>query len=693
MAVISKTNMTILADLVGQSYDAILNAYGDYDTTGSVVNLIGRAKTFVRGGAEAQNGVRQVDVGSGGTTLDLIPTTSSSTVTVRKGNFYLDGVEQNLPSNRTFNFASLLPATWWYGAGQDIADDAALQPLAAAAQRCKALIYASNEVVNTTTHPGAGEMRSGEIYSGAHASMILNGTTTDIAAPFITPTAAMYLDKVQLYIGTNTSGTAPNTGLKVYVKTNNAGSPDAIVTTSLKVNDVTAAGGWVDFIFDSAVQLTGGTAYWLVLSADTPDNGDASNLSATINYSWKYDAASSGNGALGLRYNAAGWANVGGGAAFDKLAALRFVEYLKVTYTPVMALGEYNSPGLPDAVAYTDSVAIVDPSVSHVKIALCDLYQAAADPASGAFTATFGTGSVMTDVREIVGYKGLEDDDQMSVIFPAINTSENEFLNIAAEASASPVATDYAALCTGLSSHITSLVSGSTFKTYWKTNEAYLSRSFRKVWEFNQNEELGARFGTFTFSGAGPTAFSNPIDSRWVSDGTYCADTSSGANLEIHMPTGQGNIGTSPTTVYVFGVTTSYTTLNSRATSGVGFLSVVDPDVFSTSASPARVYIWVEKWDGSNGELLKITSITGNMLTLVAEAGTIGSTTLFTHEVGDRVWLVDRIEQAISSTTGVEGANIALTPNITSAKFVSVAYVQPKDASNTATDVIEVRSA
>jgi len=702
MAVITKTNMTKLATLIGDSYQSILNAYGDYDTNDTAVNLIGKAKVFVRGGAETLNGIRQTETGSEGVALDLIPTTATDVVTVRRGEFYLNGQRQILQSNRTFDFGTLLPAKWWYGAGYDHDDDATLQPLAKHAQRTRALIYTSNEAINTTTHPGATDMVSGDNFQTTHADFRLDGTTDLLAAGFAAPTANVNLDKVQLYLSTNTSGAAPNTGLKLYIAANAAGSapddPDytTIAGTSLKIASVDANGEWIDFVFDDVVVLTGGASYWVVLASDTPDDGVASNLSASIYYDWHYDAASAsgndvadGNSFLMFSDDAGGtWST-----HVDKMPACRYIEYLKVAYTPVMAVAEAeNVTNLPDTTAAAANLSVSDPSVAHAKVALCDLYSAAADPASGGTTANFGTAATdsnMTDVREIVGYDGLEDDDQMSVIFPAMNTTENEIISISNEDSTSPVASDFSSICTGLASHISSTASGYTFKSYWKASEAYLARTFRKIWEFNQSEELSVRFGRFLPDAGAPTAFSTPLDASWSPDLTYNADLSTGVSLEAYLPDGEGAI-TTDTDMYVYGITITYTTLSGRVAASGGYLSVDDPTIFA-----ANDYVWVEEW-GTTGssDLLKVSAVNGNILTLTAEAGFVPATTLFAHEVGDRVWLVERISVSITTTTGTEAASITIT-SADSNTFAGVAYVQPQSGATnpgTSGDIIDIRS-
>ena len=681
MAVITKTNVLKLTELIGDSYQTVLDAYGNYGAIDSVVNTIGRAKVFVRGGSEAPNGVREVDEGTGGSTLDLIPTASGKVVTIRRGDFYLDGEVQSLKSSRAYDFSKtgLLASAWWYGAGYDSSDFATLQPLAKLAQRAKALIYASNEVITVATHPGATNMVSGEVFANTSASFLLNGTIDDLASPFAAPTSNTYLDKVQLYISTNMTGASPNTGLKVYIAANSTDKPDmtSIIGTSLKVNEVNTDGGWIDFIFDNAVLLTGTSTYWVVLAADTPDDGSASNLSSLVYYQWNIDTATSANTAHTLRYssdNGTSWTG-----SQDYMAACRFIEYLKVVYTPVLATAS-SEGATPVASGIPTNLSALSPTVSHAKVALCDLFSPAANPASGATVAGFGndytTTSVLSDVRTVVGFSGLEDDDQMSVIFPAINTTENKILIVANEASTSSAAGDFAAVCSGLAAHVIATVGGTTFKNYWKANDTYFSRSFRKVWKFNQKEELVARFGTFTNNAAGPVAFPDP---RWVSDNTLTADSSVGANLEIHIPSDAPGIN-STTDVYVFGITTVSTLLNARAATGAAVLSVDDPTIFAPSATPAKTYLWVQKDGATNGELLKVTSINGNELTLVAETGFVGGTTVYTHEAGDRVWLVDKMLKTLTTTVGVAGASIALTSNFTGIKFVGCADAQPKSS-------------
>jgi hypothetical protein len=704
MAIISKTNVLKFTELIGNSYNSILTGYGNYDASDSAVNLIGKAKVFIRGGNESKNGVKQVSVGSNGITLDLLPSYSGTIVTVKNGEFYLNSKRQVLQSNRTFDF-SLLSGEWWYGSGfEDIGDTATIGALSGGQRRCKAVIYASDEVISPTTHIGSEDMTSGEDFQTTSATFCLDGTTDLLAAPFAAPTSDTKLDKVQLYISTNITGTEPNTGLKVYICNNNTSTtPDSpnyssIVATSIKVSEVIAKGDWVDFIFDEECTLTGGSSYWVVLASDTPDDGSPSNLSASIYYYWHYGAAA-GNDIVDpasyLQYsdnNGTTWSN-----HVDKLPTCRFIEYLKVKYTPVMAneqaFGEESELPIVSGVANNLEIDFIN--VDHCKIANCDLLTSEEDPASGYEAMDFGTdldvNSIMTDIREIISYDGVQDDDQMSVLFPAIDRTENEIVNIATEAAASPVAADYASICTGLSSHITTLSSGSTFKSYWKANETYMTRYFRKVWEFNQNSELCARFSSLTFDEGEPTIYSDPIDTRYVSDETYCADLSTGVNLEIHIPTTSQIQST--TDVYVFGITIVNTTLNSRASIGSGYLSVSNPNIFDTESSPAKVYAWIEKDGDDNGELVKISDISGNILTLTSDSY-VGATTIRTHEVGDKVWLVDLILQQITTTTGVAGANITLTPGITGSKYIGVAYVQPKGTSNLGTsgNIIEVRS-
>ncbi len=705
MAIISDTNLEILLNHLNDSYAALSTGFGAIDQSDSGLSEINKAKVFVRGGADVEDGVKATSISSTGTVYDLYPFShDTDNLTIQSGSFYLEGVEHSIDRNTVYDFGTILNAIWWYGAGIDsgsittIAGATGWANIDSADQRAKALVYISNEPVDTSFNPGSEDMASGEVYDTTHADFALDGTTDYIAAPFLAPTANTYLDKVQLYVSVTGS---PNTGLYAYVVDDAVTLPDmtAIIATSFKVSssDIPSGGGWIDFIFNNPTVLTGGANYWLVLGIGTPEGGAASVIDGTNLYSWHYDDGTvcndAGDDALAFSDNAGvAWTKTINAVDSDYLAACRFISLLKVRYSGVMSMwqsgkasslvGTGNAPAL---AANKNYLAVEAPSSPYVKICECDLFSAYNADSTAVAVAAWGTAatnSILTDVREIVGYVGLEDDDQVEDLFGGVNTTEDSLLVASADATTSAVAGYFSATSNALSTHVTSLASGYTFKTYLASIDLYPGRDFRRFWKVNKSEELKAAFGTFT-NDATPAAFP---DATYVSADTWCADLSTGVDLELYLPVDEGAC-TGDIDINVMAIRNLYTTLDNHVDAGVDRITIASHASFT-----GTIYIFIVRSlsDFTSSELLKGT-VSGNRIVLAAETAVCGATVNYEHQAGERVYIVEKIAQAVPSGAA-EGTTYNLTQ--TGKKYIGTAFVQGESGGDAGTngDVFVVRN-
>jgi len=681
MAIITTEEMNYLATLLGDAYQNGLTGYGDTDTPGTVSYEISKAKVYVRGGTEARNGIRADSLNSQQNALDLEPSVSTTTVNIRRGKFYIDSNINELYTDRSFSFA--FDEDFWMSAGLTEATwDELLTDLAAntakvvTQHRAKALVYASDEPISDAT---AGEMDSYINFSTTHADLRINATTDWFAAEF-KPTAntqSRYLDKVKLYIS---SVGSPNTGLICDVYADDSGSPDVsggVILSSFQVDNIDADGSWVDFVFVDPTVLTGGSVYWLVLKPGTPTGSVAANLAGGIYYRWHFKSAAYANGAnddiLPSTDGGSTWgsdigATGGGGSGIQP--AMQFITYLKVIYSGIMADFDSTETGNPSNTLsnIVDTIVTPIPSVNDYA-AICSATLVSSNGTFSAGTIPITSTVTITDERQVVAYEGLEDDDKMSVIFPGLDTTENEIQKVSNALTTSPLASSFSATVSALNTHISTLSSGNTFKSYWRLQENYFDRSFRQLWWVNSREELTIDFGTFTATGSNSVEYTNGSDG-WASTDSWAADMTTGVSLEIYNPVVTG----AAILLKIFGITTTYTELTANAVATDSSISVEDPSLFIVGD-----YIWVEKWNGStfNGDLLKVLTVTGNVIAVGSgEAGVCNGYVTYTHSIGDRVYLVDDVEVTIASGTAAQ-TRTTITPTVTGTKFLGVAYLQP----------------
>jgi len=680
MAIITTAEMNYLAGLLADAYQDGLDSYGDADTPDTVNYDVSRAKVYVRGGTEARNGIRATTLDSNDAALDLQPSVSTTTVSVRRGRFYIGGYLNELYNDRSFSFAfdddfwmsaGLTEATW-----DELSTDLAANAAKVITQRrAKALIYASDEPISDAT---TDEMESYTVFDTTHADLRINASTDWFAAEF-KPTAntmSRYLDKVKLYISSTGS---PNTGLVCDVYANNAGAPDTgsdPVFSSFQVDtEIDSDGGWVDFVFEDPTVLTGGDVYWLVVRPGTPSGGAASNLAAGVYYSWHFDGTAYANGTnddlLPSTDSGSTWgADIGaaGGGGSGITPAIQFITYLKVLYTGIISDFDSTTTGHPSSSDITNTlIAPVPSAIDYANV--CEVTLVTNNGTYADTTLPITTTVSISDTRKTVAFEGLEDDDKMSVIFPGLDTTENEILKVSTGANTSPLATSFAATVSALGTHISSLSSGDTFKTYWRDAENYFDRAFRQIWYANAREELAIDFGTFTADGSNSRVYADGSDG-WATNDEWVVNMSTGVSLEVYNPA----VTTGKVLLKVFGITTSYTTLNADVAASATALNVADPSIFS-----ANDYIWAQRWNGSSfdGDLLKIDSITGNLLIVATgENGVCNGYTTYAHSISDKIYLVDDVELTIATATAA-ATRTTVTPTTTGTKYVGVAYLQP----------------
>jgi hypothetical protein len=137
-------------------------------------------------------------------------------------------------------------------------------------------IYSNGAVVGQ----GTGNTVTGNIYSSTGLGLDESASSTsclsdevvgktdpeiDYAQSFIATSTTNILRKVELYLKKNNN---PNSRT-VYIVADNGGVPDTVPVTSgtLDRNKVTSTYSWTTITFDTAVTLTPGDTYWIVLDA------------------------------------------------------------------------------------------------------------------------------------------------------------------------------------------------------------------------------------------------------------------------------------------------------------------------------------------------------------------------------------------------------------------------------------------
>jgi len=532
MAIISKNNMDKLQALLGESYEDMLAGYGTINTYGTAASSIMKSKAFIRGGTDANNGVRASSM-SGTTVLDLFPSkvASDTKLTIRRGKFYVNGVLKELTSDVTVecdveDAASLdTPASWSWGATGNLF--------------VKGKIYASEVTVKKGTTWEVTDVTSSETTMRLTASS--SGGTGFKLAQIIDDTTAsgITIDEVKLYLKKSGS---PNCNLRVLIVdetgTGPAYTPDLTdvkaTSAEISIDDISTDVLEIGFPLLSQVSLnnTGTGDYFIILESTAPETGtytvDATNYIQWVGNSSGAGVVAPHNSTTNERqvYSAAAW---GASGSPTNGCAHRLVSYIHAAWT---ASGSTGSVGI--HVDHVDEVVAPSPTVPFAPIADVTMLS----NGSGA-SENFDAYSTMTDVREIIGYEGLEDDDQMDDLFSSMDTTENYIINVVNEATTTEAVRGYSSICSALASHVSSLVSGYTFKTYWGGDAVQLEfdRYFRKIWYLNQSsQELYTTYGVRINTGS--SIKWDVAGANWVSNNTYCVNMTTGTDLELLTPLG-----------------------------------------------------------------------------------------------------------------------------------------------------------
>lgn len=693
MAIISKVDMMNIAELLGNSYQRILDSYGTVNTSNTAAFDAARAKSYVRGGAEADNGIRASRVSSGGTVLDLLPvynTVDSTTIYLRHGKFYINDVEKELSNDIMISTDPLLsnPLAAGLYTGEQLTSGASpLNIQIGADSFIKGFIYLTEDPINNNFDINDWSDNN-EFFV---INDIKNGTGTWSIAQIISAAQdGIAVDEIKLFLKKTGS---PLCNLKIDIYVDNDGIPDtssvakgeSIFVSSAEISE---SGSWVSFPLIQRIILTdsdGTVDYWIVLSTSVPNTGDLiinnNNYIIWCGNSSTTTVVPTETFTLGNYDYRSIITNTGPWTALNTpeettSAAHRLINYVRASWTYY-----------PDFTGFPRFnmekwISLDIPENSHVNIAEITLKTDNMGNILNINNVDDDYSSYLNDMRSIVGYEGLEDDDQMGNLFEPINETEDSILTIPAETRTSTVVSHYSSAINGLNAHITSNISGSTFKSYWKGVGANFPRSFRKLWYLNQNNtELSVIFGTKTNTGELKT-FAD-ITNNWKYNNTYCANVTIGGDLELIIPEA-GKTWETEDNLIIYAIRPVWTTIADNINIGNNFIKLNElPATFLTAAQTGPIYVWVEKWDAeSGGELLYINTFTDTDTCtngILASSDATDGPAVFNHTIGDRIYLVDELIVTVAETLSETVAQ-AITPSATGIKYIGCAYINSASA-------------
>lgn len=680
MSTISKNDMLNLASLLGDSYSTVINSYGDDDTPGTAIFDIAKAKSFVRGGTESNNGVRASRL-SGASVLDLAPSVSGTDLTVRRGRFFVNGMEKELVSDVVLD-CDAESATFYTGSPDDNSITAW-----ANSSTLMGLVFATMDPITSDTVGSVFAVTSGSGLNTNSTGFELNGTTTHLSQAIGDTkdgtNGPVTIDEVQLYLGV--SG-LPNVSLYVdvySVDTSSGGDKQptgsALATSvAVQATELTDAPGWVSFPLTTRIDLDNTTtneeAQAIVLRYGAAEVGttliDSSNkvlwfgevnsalTPAAGSVTWDHDnehKATSSDGST--------WSFVSSGHD----AGFKLINYVKATWQAESSFGGVLS-------TLEEWLSTVSPDTAHARVAEIALRSDGSGVTQDLALTDSSSASYVNDVREITGYAGLEDDDQMGDLFPSIDTTENTIISSISETGRTGVAQDYSAIVSALGTHISN-TAGMAFKAYWKNNNTQFDRNFRKLWYINGSEELSVNFGT-RWGSEDATAYQSATS--WVYNSTYAANMTVGGNLEIILS--EGSTTTWPEeNIYVYAIRPTWTTLAFDIDAGSAFLPLSSvPSTFQTLVDGSTAsYVWVEHLGQPEyGELLQIDtwSYDGHIANLASVTDQVAGVTSNDFLAGTRVYLVDRITVAVGSDLSTTEEQ-TIDPAASGRTYIGVAYV------------------
>ncbi len=681
MAIISKINMTNLAELLGNSYQNIVNSYGNVDTLDTVVFEASRAKSYVRGGTDAKNGIRASRISSGGTILDLLPScdpTNSTEIYIERGKFYINGKQKELMNNVVIDTDPLLDNPAGYGLYTGEQKESSGSPLSIAIDIesfIKGLIYLTEDPINDDFDI--------DDWASINNAFIINdipqGTGTwSIAQAMSATQDGITVDEIHLFLAKIGSPVC-NLQINIY-EDNGSGAPDITSgslgnSVSISSNELLESGSWISFPLTQRIDLNDSTNtidFWIVLSTSSLEDeliinnnnyiiwrGDSTKtISPTSAFTFSnYRSAITGSGQ---------WTGLGS----TNSAAHRVINYVRGiwTYFPgFVGFQRFNMENW---------VTLALPENAHACVAEIVLK-------------TNGTGTILSiddqdsenvsflnDIRAIIGYQGLEDDDQMGDLFDPINASEDSILSVSAETRSSVGVAHYKDIIIAINEHISSH-SKQEVKAYWKEAGINFTRAFRKLWYLSQkNIELSTIFGIKGNTGELKT-FTDATN-NWKYKNTYCANVTVGCDLELIIP--KGNISWEEADILdIYAIRAVWTTLADNININDELIKLKElPATFLSAAQAGPVYIWVEKWGEKNGELLYIDEFVGKEYTsgFLATTDATDGPAMLEHKTGDRVYLVDKleitIEDALSETTAQSISS--------EVKYIGCAYINSSSA-------------
>jgi len=272
--------------------------------------------------------------------------------------------------------------------------------------------------------------------------------------------------------------------------------------------------------------------------------------------------------------------------------------------------------------------------------------------------------SDITDSRQISGYRGLEDDDQM-VMFTSFNSDENKLI-----ATTLNFSSYFTSSVSAVVSHVNSTKSVSgTFEYYYQYRDFEFSQYFRKLYYMVRSTELSQRMGFLTFTGPGAvdSSESDPLmgDARKLN---------TAAQFEVYVPRYQydGSSAYSPI------VTTSsvgfdvYLVKNITAALGEDMeasYDVVTIDADDTSSFSSSGYLLIDS------EVMSYSSSTDTSFTISARGlGTIGSNPT-AHYADADIYQVEKKSVSITDSTLIEAYNDSVAIATSSDTYIQCAAI------------------
>jgi len=261
----------------------------------------------------------------------------------------------------------------------------------------------------------------------------------------------------------------------------------------------------------------------------------------------------------------------------------------------------------------------------------------------------------IADARQITGYLGLEDDDQMAM-FTSFNQDEDTLLTTTLNFS-----NYYTRSINALRSHVAVFSGGLTFERYYQSRDFTFSQYFRTLYRQSKSKELSCRMGFLDFSGASSAVATSQLGGRFLA---------TAAQFEVYVPR-YGSDESTPYTIPAFSaVSFDVYLVKNVLTTFTNDIEAYDNAAISfgsTSSFSSSGYILMDN------EIAQYTSKPSTTSLYVTNRGVGSPYGVATHRAGITVYEVEKQSVSITTEAQIDAYDDSVTIATTSDTYIQCA--------------------